>query len=1437
MDRTVAVRWVVAAWMVGVLGAGCEGEVGAVATDPSGGEQPVELAGPARSGQALVVAAGPDLRVSDVTLQVSAVLRNGTAPVQVTVCNGGTASTPASRLDVLVSTDATITSADSRVGTDTVPALAPGACLTRTVSATFAVASRSYLVAAWADPLDAVGETVESNNVRVGPSVYVGSRADLTIAFGSAPATAAPRATFQVTGTACNLGSAAATSVKVDARLSTDPTITSADTRVGTATVATLAAGACQAVTVTASGPATGERYLGLLIDPANAIAEVSESNNAALGGLFAIGTGPDLAPASLTALVQGSAVATVTRVCNRGTAPAPASALRLVLSLDAAFDAADAILADAPVPALAAAACADVALSSSAPAVAPATYRVLARVDPTNAVPELVEGDNTLAGGAVTLGPNLALVDLAVAPSGAEQAFTGQVCNRGTLPAAASTVRLRVSVDQVLDAADAVVAQQALPALAAGACAPLAGTFVLPALAPGQYFFVGRADDDGVVAELDEADNLRVTPGQGLGADLTVEAVNGWMAGGLLSTSVRVCNRGTVPTPPAVPMAVALYLSDDAVRSPDDVLVVARPVEPLAVGACVDLTTYDLHVPPGVKALLAVMDEANLVAETDEGNNTLAGPLLRLGADLAWELLEASFADQALQASGRVCNRGNLPAADGWLVVGLSATPPFDGLVLGLQVDVGPLAPGACADASGRATVYPWQDLGGPYQVVGWVLTSSLDLDPSNDRRLGPQVQVGADLALTSLTASFADQALQATAQVCNQGNMPLAASWLQVELLAPPSFVVGALGMQLDVVALAPGACAQVSGSVAVQPWTDLFGVYQVVGRAQSAALDLDPSNNERTAPQLSVGPDLALTSLGATFSNQVLQATARVCNQGNMPLPASWVAVELDATPGVTSPAFALQLDVVALAPGACATASAAATVPPYVTLAGIYQVLGRAQSTAPDLDPSNNQLAGPQLTIGADLAITSFQASLDTRFRAAVRVCNLGAAPAAAAALEVSLAAGSGPAAPRTFTFGLPVPALAPGACSDATDTWQLPYLDLGYGYPAGLPLYAGVTLLPGQPDVDSTNHWQQGPQVLVGPDVAVTFVSGAVVAEQLEVTALMCNRGNLLSWYPAGAARLITPWWVKVDWQFLVSADFLAPGQCKYATGRHVLQASETTGWFGVTVTYVPMFGEPNLDTSNDVGTGASGLGIGPDLAVAEMTASFVVDQLQVRTRVCNRGNLTGGANLMGSLRTMDAQWLEGFQQAAVPSLAPGQCQDVLTTLVPWPWEYGTWDLFGQVFMTGGPPGQSWDLDPSNDQLVGQRVVIGPDLAVSDVTWSSASATVSASWTVCNQGPLWAADSLVQLWLSPTPTVDPDHGARQVLAVSGGALAPGQCTTVSGSHLLTPADQVASGVLYAVAEARVSGQLGGQADPDLSDNVAAGPPLLVEVPGG
>ncbi|MCX6585764.1 MAG: S8 family serine peptidase [Acidobacteria bacterium] len=475
-----------------------------------------------------------DLSIESVTWRPSGNLWLLSAIVR----NVGSAAAGAHRVGLYLSGNSTITTADTRFGEEcSFTSLAVGrtALCARTLAIPATLRPGDYYVGALAHHTDQIAEINEINNSATAANrLTVGSTpaVDLIVSDGKAPTSASPGQSVSVSVEVTNQGTAAAGAFRVGFYISPRPTLTTADMRLGTCTFASLAGGAkgnCSAVVTIPANLPLGRYYAGAIADDLNQVTETDETNNEGVSEApLTIGrqTLPDLiitdgsAPATGT---TGQPVRLSVEVKNQGTASAGAFRVGYYLSVDSVITRSDTQIGTCNFSSLGIDVSATCSGNITLPlTLAPGTYYVGAFADDTGQVNESDEGNNT------ALAPNQmvvtrASVDLTVtavtAPAtvtlGQSPNITSAIRNQGTADAGAFRLGYYLSTDATITTGDIQLGTCSYTALAAGANSGCAGPLLFPAtLAPGRYYLGVIVDDQNQVAESNETNNTRATPG-----------------------------------------------------------------------------------------------------------------------------------------------------------------------------------------------------------------------------------------------------------------------------------------------------------------------------------------------------------------------------------------------------------------------------------------------------------------------------------------------------------------------------------------------------------------------------------------------------------------------------------------------------------------------------------------------------------------------------------------------------------------------------------------------------------------------------------------------------------------------------------------------------------------------------------------------------------
>lgn len=464
---------------------------------------------------------GPDLIVSAMKAP-AAITPGGTMSVASTVKNQGAGAAPASVTGFYLSTNATLDASDTQVGAETVGPLAAGASLSTSsvlkVPAT--LGPGTYYVIAKADNGTLIPEPLETNNTR---AVATNVLPDLVVSALTAPVTFSLGATINVSNTVTNSGGVPAAASVAGIYLSTNSTWDLADQLLATRAVPALAAGASSADVTAVTMPhilLSGSYYIICKADPANAVAEVSETNNTKYVVTKVL---PDLVISLLTtaAGAPGEPVTLNEQTKNQGTVTAAASTTSYYLSTNTAWDVADTLLLSRDVGELAAGAISTASPVAMIPAgVAPGSYYIIAKADSGAAVTEASETNNTKYA-AIKIGPDLIVSALTV-PSqvspGRTYPVTATVKNQGAGAVGENTVlRFYLSTDPAYSPlTDVVIGAGSVRPLAAGATFTYATTTPpMPSMPVNvTYYIIAVADAASAVPESVETNNtmLRTT-------------------------------------------------------------------------------------------------------------------------------------------------------------------------------------------------------------------------------------------------------------------------------------------------------------------------------------------------------------------------------------------------------------------------------------------------------------------------------------------------------------------------------------------------------------------------------------------------------------------------------------------------------------------------------------------------------------------------------------------------------------------------------------------------------------------------------------------------------------------------------------------------------------------------------------------------------------
>ena len=503
----------------------------------------------------------PDLVVDTPTVDVSAPAAGARFTLNATVRNQGNGRSDSTTLRYYQSTDSTITTGDTEVGTDSVFRLGASASGDESISLTAPSTAGTYYYGGCVDAVS--GESDTANNCSAAVTVTVGAApapdlvVDTPTVDTSAPAAGAR---FTLNATVRNQGNGRSDSTTLRYYQSTDPTITTGDTAVGTDSVFRLAASASGAESISVTAPSTaGTYYYGGCVDAVSGESDTANNCSAAVTVTVGAAPAPDLVVDTPT--VDTSAPAAGARftlnatVRNQGNGRSDSTTLRYYQSTDSTITTGDTEVGTDSVFRFDASESGDEWISVTAPSTS-GTYYYGACVEAVSG--ESDTANNCSAAVTVTVGaapaPDLVVdtptVDASAPAAGASFTLNATVRNQGNGRSDSTTLRYYQSTDSTITTGDTEVGTDSVFRLDASESGAESISVTAPSTA-GTYYYGGCVD--AVSGESDTANNcsaaVTVTVGAAPAPDLVVDAptvdVSAPAAGARFTLNATVRNQG----------------------------------------------------------------------------------------------------------------------------------------------------------------------------------------------------------------------------------------------------------------------------------------------------------------------------------------------------------------------------------------------------------------------------------------------------------------------------------------------------------------------------------------------------------------------------------------------------------------------------------------------------------------------------------------------------------------------------------------------------------------------------------------------------------------------------------------------------------------------------------------------------------------------------
>ncbi|MCO4763952.1 MAG: hypothetical protein KC502_20730, partial [Myxococcales bacterium] len=480
-----------------------------------------------RTTTVLALTTKPDLSTTDFKTTTTSYTASSTVYTSGYVKNIGGVNASAFRVSYYLSTDSNITTADTLLRSVNRSGLAAGGQSSLATSFKFPanLKAGTYYVGVYIDDLNQVSELTEANNRRANGVKFV-ARADLDIDyFRTSKGYYKPGETVTIYLRERNLGGATAGTHTIRVYVSTNSTISTADTYIGATTVTSLGSGATTTRTLNLKMPSkgAGTYYIGAYADIENKVPEITSANNSIYQRVTVPSTSikPDLLPEytyiSAATMTGGATVYVSGRVRNAGKLSSGLYKVSYYIHSSSYLPSTLKPVAVVNKTSLAAGGISSLSRSLPVPTTAKSgTWYVHIRVDSANQVSESNESNNFW----VQAVPVVAKADLAVLSiktsktsykPGEKVSVTYVLRNQGSVDAKAFYTRAYRSTNSTITTSDTYRAQRYDAIVAAGQTITRTISFTMASLPKGAKYYYGvYADYSNKVSEPTTANNRK---------------------------------------------------------------------------------------------------------------------------------------------------------------------------------------------------------------------------------------------------------------------------------------------------------------------------------------------------------------------------------------------------------------------------------------------------------------------------------------------------------------------------------------------------------------------------------------------------------------------------------------------------------------------------------------------------------------------------------------------------------------------------------------------------------------------------------------------------------------------------------------------------------------------------------------------------------------
>ena len=623
----------------------------------------------------------PDIEATTVSTSTSSAVMGDTITVQYRIDNIGTDYTGSFYWKLYLSTDSTITTSDTFVDEFSVSSISGGSYRSGyeySVAIPTGMNPGYHYLGMIADNRDSVNELDETNNIASSSSrINIEEPADLVPDSPSGPNSAQAGQQVSISWRIDNTGDDASGWFYWEMYISTDSTISTSDTKLGSTQQAnSISGGSYRSGTYSPTLPsnlAQGTYYFGIIADTTSRVSEGDETNNIEVGNSIYI-TVPDydLEATSISVdsgyrqVCEGADIYISLSVTNLGTDNAGAHYYEALVSTG---NSASAIYTGtslgyasgtANVPSYTHSSM----LATLPTSITPGTYYVGLYVDYGDYISETDENNNIVASSSAQLtvldcGPDLEPTSVSGPISGVRGGtaqVSVQIANAGMEDATNVDYSIYLSSDSSITGGgnDVFIGSDVANSIAqSGSWSGSVNLGIPSNLGDGCWYWGIIVDPNDSIPEMDESNNAMPSSGQFCveKADIVIDSISipeDAVSGQSTSVHINISNSGGSD---AGSFDVRLMLSLDAQAGTDDTQVDSFRVDPLASGSSVEITRVvtipGQHV--GQFHWVVIADTSSEIDEEDETNNAAASLAFSISAP-ARDLL-ASWVESPLSA------------------------------------------------------------------------------------------------------------------------------------------------------------------------------------------------------------------------------------------------------------------------------------------------------------------------------------------------------------------------------------------------------------------------------------------------------------------------------------------------------------------------------------------------------------------------------------------------------------------------------------------------------------------------------------------------------------------------------------------------------------------------------------------------------------------